>query len=226
MDSRARMLAVLLEMPVVSVVSMSRAARVWPSAAEFFLATERDAGRLTLVGKTLPDRRGRVFDLFVVAGEAARRYLEEEHRNSAEKSWGSLVGATVHDDLLEPPPWTLTVIALARRTREFPSDKRAERLDVAEREYLRMSAVPDLVYDDSGRGDRISLLYRRLARVTLFLVRAETDGTGPEAPALFREFEELSGELLLMGEWHARYIAELAGFWRESPFCALSNSKE
>lgn len=218
MESRARLLAALLAEPAASVISLSRVARVWPSAAEFFLATERNAGRLRLVGTTLPDRRGRTFDLFVIAGGAAREFFEKERRNSAAGSWGSLVEAEVDENLLEPPLWTLSVIALAQSIRAGRGEHREDCLEAAEREYRKMSAEADSVYDDTGRGDRVCALYRRLARAAIFLVRAEMDGSGPAVPALFREFEEVAGELLLMSEWHARYVAELAGFWRESPF--------
>lgn len=225
MDNRARLLAALLAEPVASVISLCRVARMWPSDVKFFLATEHRAKRLKLVGATLPDRRGRTFDLFVVADKEARSFFEKERKKSAAVSWGSLVETEMHDDLLEPPFWTISVIANVQRIRAASRKLRKERLATVESEYLKMSATPDPVYDDSGRGDRVCVLYRRLARATIFLVRAETDESGPAAPTLFREFEELAGELLLMGEWHARYIAKLSGFWRESPLRRRSDER-
>lgn len=217
MHQQVRMIKAVLEQDPVSIIDVCRRARVWPSTAKFFLESEAKSGRLIAKGSTPPDKCGRTFPLYRLKNARVRKSLALSVIAQTKKDWGSLVDNEEHTDLLEPPGALYSVLTAAMMDRRILPAERALQLDGVWRLWSNASAASFEVYDDTGRGDEMIRLYSKLALCTLLLSQNEIVGHGPTTPVLCHSFREIAGGILLLSDEHAKIIARVAAYWRESP---------
>jgi hypothetical protein len=215
--------AILAETKAFTIGDIARAAKVWPSIVLNFVQDERACSQKLFrrVGVTIPSRNGNSYDLYEIVSDEKRNELAMQLKfvrmSENLRMPPHATPDDVVEDLLEPPLGFQAALVFFMRGDPELFSVAKDNVKFGEKNPMRS-------FDDSARAEHADKLYRSLVSASIALWEKElglsTDGRPLEK--ITEDFERAAGKLLLLGKWHANYIALVADRWRKSPLLCMN----